>query len=142
MKTKKNLIKALKKLVTSFGGEAKSNNAVDLVDEFADVAAQGSGNGSNVLRVTFDFNRETDEPYCSHTFQQIKAVYDNDGIVYGGPRGNESAIGEFLEGFEGIKSRFSFVKQNIAISSDRTIIQVGYNKYMIDIDNTVEVIDM
>lgn len=40
---KKNLINALKKLVTSFGGEAKSNNAVDLVDEFADVAAQGGG---------------------------------------------------------------------------------------------------
>lgn len=35
---KKNLITALKKLVTSFGGKAESNNAVDLVDEFADVA--------------------------------------------------------------------------------------------------------
>ena len=39
MKTKKNLITALKKLVTSFSGNAESNNAVDLVDEFADIAS-------------------------------------------------------------------------------------------------------
>lgn len=45
---KNNLIKALKKLVLSFGGSAESNNAVNLVDEFATLAAQGSSGGNEI----------------------------------------------------------------------------------------------
>ena len=72
MKTKKNLITALKKLVTSFGGEAKSNNTVDLVDEFADVAAQGGGFASPLI---LEF--ATENPLTVNTpLSEIKAAIE------------------------------------------------------------------
>lgn len=40
VKKKKNLVSVLKKLVISLGGSAESDNAVDLVDEFADITAE------------------------------------------------------------------------------------------------------
>lgn len=71
---KKNLITALKKLVTSFGGEGKSNNAVDLVDEFADIAAQGGG-GSGQFVVTFSGTTENNDATCNKTFAEISEAY-------------------------------------------------------------------
>lgn len=79
MKTKKNLITALKKLVTSFGGEAKSNNTVDLVDEFADVVAQGS-DSSGALRASF--THHSGISICDKTIAEIYSAYSAGKYVY------------------------------------------------------------
>lgn len=73
---KKNLITALKKLVTSFGGSAESNNAVDLVDEFADIATQGDGSALIVNVI------DGDTVTLDKTFAEIKSAVAAGKIVY------------------------------------------------------------
>lgn len=71
---KKNLIAALKKLVLSFGGEAKSNNAVDLVDEFADVAAQGDSGSTGVFQVHYSVSQPDNTVTVTESISDIVAA--------------------------------------------------------------------
>lgn len=78
---KKNLITALKKLYTAFGGQEEvKNNAVDIIDKTADIIEEGSSGGGGAFVV--DYVSTGDGNYTfSKTWSEIQTAEQSGKIV-------------------------------------------------------------
>ena len=138
MKTKKNLITALKKLYTAFGGnEEVKDNAVDIVDKIADQVEEGGSSGSDngVYYVTFTLN-EDDEFVPDKSIEEMTQAL-NDGMYL-----------VAIVMINGIFPRYcplsTFTKNRVPIfcgvSEDRNFITVIYAEDKWNVDSVVLVV--